>query len=213
MKMDAMFAMVARCGRFASAELAMGQAKNLCLGDLVLDETCLFARRNGETIQFTRNERALLLAFTRNPRRLMRRSRLLDEIASSESTSSDRNIDFLVNRLRTKLGDNAKSPMYIATQYGEGYVWIAEPLPAKPIAPRSPAALGGRLSGDRTGSRTRGTSFQRASVLPGRSASRHDCRRPRRWPKGRREPRTAARLPPTDCAISCRWAFTPGTGP
>jgi DNA-binding winged helix-turn-helix (wHTH) protein/tetratricopeptide (TPR) repeat protein len=117
----------------------MGQAKNLCLGDLVLDETCLFARRNGETIQFTRNERALLLAFTRNPRRLMRRSRLLDEIASSESTSSDRNIDFLVNRLRTKLGDNAKSPMYIATQYGEGYVWIAEPLPAEPITPRSPA--------------------------------------------------------------------------
>jgi DNA-binding winged helix-turn-helix (wHTH) protein len=106
----------------------MGKAQNHCFGDLVLDETCLFARRNGETIQFTRNERALLLAFTRNPRRLMRRSRLLDEIASSESGSSDRNIDFLVNRLRTKLGDNVKSPMYIATQYGEGYVWIAEPL-------------------------------------------------------------------------------------
>jgi DNA-binding winged helix-turn-helix (wHTH) protein len=106
----------------------MGKVHNYSFRDLVLDETCLFARRNGETIQFTRNERALLLAFTRNPRRLMRRSRLLDEIASSESGSSDRNIDFLVNRLRTKLGDNVKSPMYIATQYGEGYVWIAEPL-------------------------------------------------------------------------------------
>jgi DNA-binding winged helix-turn-helix (wHTH) protein/tetratricopeptide (TPR) repeat protein len=116
----------------------VGKAQNLCFGDLVLDETCLFARRNGETIQFTRNERALLLAFTRNPRRLMRRSRLLDEIASSESGSSDRNIDFLINRLRTKLGDNAKSPTYIATQYGEGYVWIASASPA--IAAPSPAA-------------------------------------------------------------------------
>jgi DNA-binding winged helix-turn-helix (wHTH) protein len=107
---------------------------------MILDETCLFARRNGETIQFTRNERALLLAFTRNPRRLMRRSALLDEIASSESGSSDRNIDFLVNRLRIKLGDSAKSPMYIATQYGEGYVWIASASPAASIAAPSSAA-------------------------------------------------------------------------
>jgi DNA-binding winged helix-turn-helix (wHTH) protein/tetratricopeptide (TPR) repeat protein len=118
----------------------MSKAGNLCFGDLVLDETCLFARRNGETIQFTRNERALLLAFTRNPLRLMRRSHLLDEIASSESGLSDRNIDFLVNRLRTKLGDNAKSPMYIATQYGEGYVWIASSSPAKSIAAAPPPA-------------------------------------------------------------------------
>lgn len=118
----------------------MGKAKGLCFGALVLDETCLFARRDGETIQFTRNERALLLAFTRNPRRLMRRSRLLDEIASSESGSSDRNIDFLVNRLRIKLGDNAKSPLYIATQYGEGYIWIASAFPADSTAAPSSAA-------------------------------------------------------------------------
>ncbi|MBP0115464.1 MULTISPECIES: winged helix-turn-helix domain-containing protein [Bradyrhizobium] len=67
--------------------------------------------------------------------RLTRRGRLLDEVAS-ESDISDRNIDFLVNRLRTKLGDSAKSPKYIATQYGEGYVWIAA---------SSSAAVGGFL--------------------------------------------------------------------
>lgn len=110
----------------------MGKVQDLRFGDLILDETCLFASRNGETIQFTRNERALLLALTRNPNRLMRRGHLLDEIAS-ESDVSDRNIDFLVNRLRAKLGDSAKSPKYIATQYGEGYVWIAAPSPATPI--------------------------------------------------------------------------------
>lgn len=110
----------------------MDSAHDLHFGDLVLDETCLFAVRNGRTIQFTRNERALLRALTRNPHRLMRRGRLLDEIAS-ESDVSDRNIDFLVNRLRTKLGDSAKSPTYIATQYGEGYVWIGAPSPGKPM--------------------------------------------------------------------------------
>jgi DNA-binding winged helix-turn-helix (wHTH) protein len=105
----------------------MGKAQDLSFGDLILDGTCLFARRNGKTIQFTRNERALLLAFSRNPHRLMPRGQLLDAIASPESDASDRNIDFLVNRLRTKLGDSARAPRYIATQYGEGYVWIAAP--------------------------------------------------------------------------------------
>jgi DNA-binding winged helix-turn-helix (wHTH) protein len=102
----------------------MGKAQGLSFGDLILDETCLFARRGSKTIQFTRNERALLLAFSRNPHRLMSRGVLIDEIASSDA--SDRNIDFFVNRLRAKLGDSARSPRYIATQYGEGYVWIAE---------------------------------------------------------------------------------------
>jgi DNA-binding winged helix-turn-helix (wHTH) protein len=129
----------------------MGIAQNLSFGGLILDETCLFATRNGQTIHFTRNERALLLAFSRNPRRLMRRSHLLDEIDSSESDRSDRNIDFQVNRLRAKLGDNAKSPKYIATQYGEGYIWIAAPSPA-PLTALSSARrlmdswLSGRLS-------------------------------------------------------------------
>ncbi|MBH5396838.1 winged helix-turn-helix domain-containing protein [Bradyrhizobium sp. CNPSo 4010] len=110
----------------------MNKALDLRFGDLIIDASCLFASRNGQTIQFTRNERALLLALTRNPNRLMRRGRLLDEIAS-ESDVSDRNIDFLVNRLRAKLGDSAKAPKYIATQYGEGYVWIATPSPVAPI--------------------------------------------------------------------------------
>jgi DNA-binding winged helix-turn-helix (wHTH) protein len=118
----------------------MGKAQDLSFGDLIIDDTCLFARRKGKTIQFTRSERALLLAFSRNPHRLMPRGQLLDAIASRESDVSDRNIDFLVNRLRAKLGDSARSPTYIATQYGEGYVWIAAPS-AVPVATPSRTGL------------------------------------------------------------------------
>jgi DNA-binding winged helix-turn-helix (wHTH) protein/tetratricopeptide (TPR) repeat protein len=102
-------------------------------GDLRIDAECMFAHRNGRTIQFTRSERAILVVLTSNPRRLMSRSRLLDEIANKASEPSDRNIDFLVNRLRSKLGDKAKSPAFIATQYGEGYIWIATPSPPVPL--------------------------------------------------------------------------------
>jgi DNA-binding winged helix-turn-helix (wHTH) protein/tetratricopeptide (TPR) repeat protein len=108
-------------------------ALTLDYGDVKIDAACMFAHRNGRTIQFTRSERALLLVLTGNPRRLLTRGRLLDEIATRTSDPSDRNIDFLVNRLRSKLGDKAKSPRFIATQYGEGYIWIATPLADAPL--------------------------------------------------------------------------------
>lgn len=101
-------------------------------GDLVLDRECLFAIRGGMKVHFTRNERAVLLALSRNPNLLMTRSRLLDEIAADEDRS-DRYIDFLVNRLRSKLGDDPKAPNFIHTRYGEGYVWTATPTAAAPV--------------------------------------------------------------------------------
>ncbi len=123
----------------------MPQIGGLVLGDVVLDDTCLFAHRNGEQIRFTRSERALLLVLSRNPHRLMQRSQLLDAIAPTQAEASDRNVDFLVNRLRTKLGDSARAPRFIATQYGEGYVWIATSMPA--VAPRpEPAPASGLLA-------------------------------------------------------------------
>lgn len=101
-------------------------------GDLVLDEACLFAIRAGTKVHFTRNERAVLLALSRNPNLLLTRSRLLDEIAADEDRS-DRYIDFLVNRLRSKLRDDPKSPAFIHTRYGEGYVWAATPAAVAPV--------------------------------------------------------------------------------
>ena len=101
-------------------------------GDLALDPECLSASRSGTTVHFTRNERAILQALTRNPHRLMSRNRLLDEIAEDEDRS-DRYIDFLVNRLRSKLGDDPRSPAFINTRYGEGYVWVATPTVATPV--------------------------------------------------------------------------------
>ncbi len=73
---------------------------------------------------FTRSERLALAALAGNPNRLLTRDQILDAIAGPGSDKSDRNIDFLINRLRRKLSDNARDPRFIATRYGEGYVWI-----------------------------------------------------------------------------------------
>jgi DNA-binding winged helix-turn-helix (wHTH) protein len=105
---------------------------NTCYGDLMLDDECLFATRGRDKVHFTRNERAILLVLSRNPNMLLTRGRLLDELAADEDRS-DRYVDFLVNRIRLKLRDDPKSPTFIRTRYGEGYVWAATPTATAPV--------------------------------------------------------------------------------
>ncbi len=102
--------------------------KRMRFNDLTFDDDMLSVRRNdGTERRLTRQERALLLHFTNNVGKLLTRSRLVELMARDADETSERNIDFLVNRLRKLLDDNARQPRFIATQYGEGYVWIAQP--------------------------------------------------------------------------------------
>lgn len=103
--------------------------------DLVFDGAMLSVRRaDGTSQRLTRQERALLLHFTNHTGKLLTRSRLVELMARDADETSERNIDFLVNRLRKLLGDDARKPRFIATQYGEGYIWIAQPVEAMPIS-------------------------------------------------------------------------------
>lgn len=96
-------------------------------GQMTFESDFLFGTNaSGATIKFTRAERLLLAKFTRNARAVLSRSDLLDTISGPGSDAADRNIDFVINRLRRKLNDSARKPLYIRTQYGEGYIWIAE---------------------------------------------------------------------------------------
>lgn len=78
---------------------------------------------DGTRLRFTRHERALLGRLAAHPRRLFTREALF---AAMGARGTDRNVDYVINRLRGKLGDTAQDRRFIATQYGEGYVWVAE---------------------------------------------------------------------------------------
>ncbi len=78
----------------------------------------------GDRIGFTRSEKRVLAALAQRPNRTLTRDQLLEAVAGTEADALERNIDFLINRLRRKLSDNARDPRFIATRYGEGYVWI-----------------------------------------------------------------------------------------
>lgn len=79
---------------------------------------------DGSIVKFTRLERRALAFLNDHAGRILTRARILDAIGEPGSEKSDRSVDFLINRIRGKLGDNAQSPRFIETRYGEGYVWI-----------------------------------------------------------------------------------------
>lgn len=80
----------------------------------------------GDPVSLTRAERIVLELLSTRPHRVVTREQLLDAVSEPGSDKNDRNVDFLINRLRRKLSDDARQPRFIATRYGEGYVWIAE---------------------------------------------------------------------------------------
>lgn len=82
---------------------------------------------DGSVVKFTRLERRALQLFNEAAGRVLTRAQILDAVSEPGSEKNDRSIDFLINRIRGKLGDNANEPRFIRTQYGEGYVWLYAP--------------------------------------------------------------------------------------
>ena len=56
---------------------------------------------------------------------VMDRDRLIMAITHRHDASNTRTIDVLVQRLRTKFGDDPKAPRIFTTAHGEGYVFTA----------------------------------------------------------------------------------------
>ena len=103
--------------------------------DLLFQSDMLMAKRkDGTTIRLSRQEHALLLRLKRNPHTLVTRAELLEALGGKTGSLSVRNIDYLINRLRKRLGDTARESRFIATRYGDGYVWVADPVRSKPLS-------------------------------------------------------------------------------
>jgi DNA-binding winged helix-turn-helix (wHTH) protein len=99
-------------------------------------------RDDGIEITFTRSERRVLATLAGRPGRVFSREQLLDAVTEVGSDSNDRSIDFLINRLRRKLGDNARSPQMIGARYGEGYLWLPKPVETRPAAAGAHVVVG-----------------------------------------------------------------------
>ncbi len=81
---------------------------------------------NNSEIILTNLEFQLLKVFMENAGRVMDRNFLLDSLRGLDWESFDRSIDVLISRLRGKIKDNPKKPLFIKTVWGTGYMFLRD---------------------------------------------------------------------------------------
>jgi DNA-binding response OmpR family regulator len=92
--------------------------------------TCVDA--SGQEVKLTRAEFSLLLAFVRQPGRVLSRDELTHVVAGCGAEPDDRSVDVLMSRLRRKIEPDPKTPRIIVTVPGAGYKLTAKPQAADP---------------------------------------------------------------------------------
>ncbi len=93
-------------------------------GRLLIDPKKRVVRLDGAPVGLTTNEFTALWLLARHPGEVMDRDRILQELRGIDSEAFNRSVDITMSRLRQKLGDDPKSPTYIKTVWGAGYVFI-----------------------------------------------------------------------------------------
>lgn len=81
---------------------------------------------DGKPLPLTRSEFNLLAALAAAPKRVLSRSHLLDAIARSNDSPSDRTVDVTISRLRRKIETDPKDPRIIVTVPGVGYMFAVD---------------------------------------------------------------------------------------
>ena len=79
--------------------------------------------RNGEEVDISGAEFALLKVLLENPDRVLGRDALVELLKGYERAPFDRMVDVRVTRLRRKIEPDPAHPVYLRTVWGEGYLF------------------------------------------------------------------------------------------
>lgn len=79
-------------------------------------------RKNGELVRLTAGETALLKALAQKPREPISR----EALAEQTDAGMERSIDVQVTRLRKKIEEDPRAPIYLQTVRGVGYALMAD---------------------------------------------------------------------------------------
>jgi DNA-binding response OmpR family regulator len=93
-------------------------------GRVEVDLGRYLALRDGQPIDLTAREFDILRLLIRNRGEVVSRNRILDEVWPAEISLSPRTVDTHILNLRRKVEDDAASPQYIQSVYGEGYRFV-----------------------------------------------------------------------------------------
>jgi len=93
-------------------------------GPLEVDYARHIVKLDSVKVELTTNEFAALVLLTSNPGKVFNRDELLQALRGMDCDAFNRSVDITMSRLRQKLNDDPKSPRFIKTVWGAGYVFI-----------------------------------------------------------------------------------------
>jgi len=96
-------------------------------GPLLVDFTRRTVTLGAENVELTTNEFDALALLARNPGKVFSRDEILQELRGIDCDAFNRSVDITMSRLRQKINDDPKSPTFIKTVWGTGYVFIGGP--------------------------------------------------------------------------------------
>jgi len=97
---------------------------------LVVDLARRLVTRDGDRVALTPTEMSMLEIMVTHPGRLLTHDFLLRKVWGPGYATEWNYLRTYVGQLRKKLGDDAASPRFIATEPGVGYRWLVDPTPA-----------------------------------------------------------------------------------
>lgn len=104
------------------ARPAASGRQELSFGDCTFSIGRSELRRAGELVKLTASEAALLKALAKKPGEPISRQAL----AEQTSTALERSVDVQVTRLRKKIEEDPRTPIYLQTVRGIGYILMAD---------------------------------------------------------------------------------------
>jgi len=102
------------------------EAELLRSDDITLDVTGRVTTVNGQRVDLTPSEFAILSALMSAPGRTFSRLELLEVLQDSAFEGYERTIDVHIRRLRTKIEPDPSHPRYVETVFGFGYRFAAQ---------------------------------------------------------------------------------------
>lgn len=98
----------------------------ISFGAFVLDLATRTLTKDGELVNLTTGEFAVLKTFARYPRVPLSREKLMEMARGREYEAFDRSLDVQISRLRKLVETDPTKPRYIQTVWGLGYVFIPD---------------------------------------------------------------------------------------
>lgn len=93
----------------------------LCTGELELNQESHIAKKSGAEIELTAKEYEVLRLLMQNPQKVYTKAQLYEMVWQEDYLGDENAVNVLISRLRTKIEEDPRNPVYVSTVWGIGY--------------------------------------------------------------------------------------------